>query len=45
LAAALPVDLAFDCRRRVSELTGLPFVFAMGLCNTYTEIKQQQEEK
>ena len=45
LAAASTTDLAFDCRRRVSELTGLPFVFAMGLCNNYTEIKQQREEK
>ena len=35
LAAAFTVDLAFASRRRVSVLTGLPFVFAMGLCNTY----------
>jgi predicted solute-binding protein len=45
LAAASTAFAAFDCRRRVSVLTGLPFVFAIGLCNTYTEINQQREKK
>ena len=38
LAAAFTVDFAFDCRRSVFVLIALPFVFAMGLWYTYTEI-------
>ena len=36
LAAALPADLAFDCRRRVFELTGLPLSFGIAIWYTYT---------
>ena len=36
LAAASTAFVAFDCRRRVSELTGFPLIFGIAIGNAYT---------